>query len=81
MVNWDEGGYTIKNKPYPRGEIVLGGNAVTGGYYKLPENTNEDYFVENNMRWFKSGDIGEILGGGVLRIIGKDFSNYLETLV
>merc|ERR1719167_581468 len=24
LVSWEEGGYTIRDKPYPRGEVVIG---------------------------------------------------------
>lgn len=70
LVNWEEGNYTVKDKPYPRGEIVIGGDNISVGYYNLPEKTSEDFFVENNIRWFKTGDIGEIHQDGVLKIIG-----------
>lgn len=70
LVNWDEGNYTVKDKPYPRGEIVLGGDNISVGYYKMPEKTQEDFFEENNKRWFRTGDIGEIHRDGVLKIIG-----------
>lgn len=76
LVNWEEGNYTIKDKPYPRGEIVIGGDNVSPGYYKLPEKTEEDFYVEGSKRWFKTGDIGEIHSDGVLKIIGNEFYNY-----
>lgn len=71
LINWNEGGYTVKDKPHPRGEIVVGGDAVTKGYFKMPQETSENYFEENNRRWFRSGDIGEIQDDGVLKIIGE----------
>ena len=30
------------------------------GYFKNEEKTREDFYTENGMRWFKSGDIGEL---------------------
>lgn len=70
LMNWEEGNYTVKDKPYPRGEIVIGGDNISDGYYKLPDKTKEDFFVDSNKRWFKTGDIGEIHSDGVLKIIG-----------
>lgn len=72
LVTWEEGNYTVKDQPYPRGEIVIGGDNVSQGYYKMPEKTNEDFFVENKKRWFKTGDIGEIHNDGVLKIVGNE---------
>lgn len=71
LVNWEEGGYRITNKPHPQGEIIIGGDSVSMGYYKLPGKTNEDFFDEDGKRWFKTGDIGEFHSDGVLKIIGK----------
>lgn len=71
LVSWEEGGYTINDKPYPRGEIVLGGNHVTMGYLKQEEKTRESYVVEDGKRWFFTGDIGLIEDDGVMRIIDR----------
>lgn len=70
LVNWEEGGYRVTNKPYPQGEIIIGGDSVSQGYYNLPGKTEEDFFDEDDRRWFKTGDIGEIHADGVLKIIG-----------
>lgn len=54
------------------GEIVVGGGNVATGYYKMPEKTQEDFFKdESGLRWFKTGDIGEIYEDGTLRIIDR----------
>lgn len=71
LINWDEGKYRVTDKPYPRGEIVVGGETVSKGYFKLPGKTEEDFFEENGRRWFKTGDIGEFHPDGVLKIIGE----------
>ena len=72
LVDWTEGGYTPTDKPHPRGEIVIGGECVTNGYFKRPE-LNDEYYKtdENGIKWFYSGDIGEVLPSGVIRIIDR----------
>lgn len=64
------GGYTTNDKPFPRGEIVIGGNHVTMGYLKQEEKTREAYAEEDGVRWFYTGDIGLVESDGVLKIIG-----------
>lgn len=82
LVTWEEGGYRVTNKPYPQGEIVIGGDSVSRGYYKLQKKTEEDFFDEEGRRWFRTGDIGETYPDGVLKIIGnlfsKSFANFLH---
>lgn len=45
LISWEEGGYTIADKPMPRGEVVVGGNSVTAGYFNNGDKTNEVYKV------------------------------------
>lgn len=73
LVNWEEGNYRVTDKPYPRGEVILGGENISAGYYKLPDKTNEDFLEADGKRWFKTGDICEIHEDGVVKIIGKIF--------
>lgn len=71
LVNWEEGNYFVTNKPYPQGEVLIGGENVADGYFKMPEETAESFFIEDGMRWFRSGDIAEIHEDGSLKIIGE----------
>ncbi|XP_069684270.1 fatty acid CoA ligase Acsl3-like isoform X2 [Periplaneta americana] len=71
LVDWEEGNYRVTDKPFPRGEIIIGGDNVSPGYYKMPEKTKEDFFEENGRRWFKTGDIGEFHADGVIKIIDR----------
>ncbi|XP_020651142.1 fatty acid CoA ligase Acsl3 [Pogona vitticeps] len=72
LVNWKEGGYFNTDKPYPRGEIVIGGQNITMGYYKNEERTRTDFMVdENGQRWLFTGDIGEFQADGSLKIIDR----------
>lgn len=72
VVSWEEGGYTIADKPMPRGEVVVGGCSVTAGYFNNEEKTKEVYKVDDQgMRWFSTGDIGRFHPDGCLEIIDR----------
>ncbi|NXF31415.1 ACSL4 ligase, partial [Nyctibius bracteatus] len=72
LRDWQEGGYTNKDKPNPRGEIIIGGPNVSMGYFKNEEKTTEDFSIdENGQRWFCTGDIGEFHPDGCLQIIDR----------
>lgn len=71
LVDWPEAGYRVTDTPNPRGEIYIGGDCITMGYYQLPEKTEEDFKVINGIRYFATGDIGEMSPTGVLKIIDR----------
>ncbi|XP_075892966.1 long-chain-fatty-acid--CoA ligase 3a isoform X2 [Nelusetta ayraudi] len=72
LKDWAEGGYHSTDRPYPRGEILVGGPNVTMGYYKSEDKKQEDFTVDGNgQRWFCTGDIGEIHDDGCLKIIDR----------
>ena len=71
LVDWVEAGYRTTDKPNPRGEILIGGESITLGYYNMPEQTSKDFSYINGVRYFATGDIGEMLPGGHLRIIDR----------
>ena len=66
------GGYTTSDKPYPRGEVLMGGGNIALGYYKNEEKTREEFEKIGDVRYFCTGDIGEIQDDGCLKIIGKE---------
>lgn len=72
LCTWEEGGYRVTNKPHPQGEIIIGGDSVSRGYYKLERKTAEDFFEEDGRRWFKTGKIKKI----AFKKIVKIFSNF-----
>lgn len=49
LVNWEEGNYRVTNKPYPQGEILIGGEVVSPGYFKNQEKTTEEFFDEDEV--------------------------------
>jgi len=76
LVDWPEGEYFVTDKPNPRGEILVGGPNVTLGYFKMPEETAKSFYVDSDgIRWFRTGDVGEMWPNGTLQIIDrkKDF--------
>ena len=68
LVNWNEGNYRVTDRPNPRGEIHVGGPNVVTGYYNQPEKTKEDFYDENGLHWFRTGDIGEFKPEGILQV-------------
>ena len=72
LEDWDDGGYRATDKPNPRGELVVGGHGVASGYYNNDELTNESFIYDSNgMRWFRTGDIGEVFPDGTFKIIDR----------
>lgn len=69
LESWSD--YSVHDKPHPRGEIIVGGQPVAAGYYKLEELTKESFFEENGVRYFRTGDVGMMLPDGVLKIIDR----------
>ncbi len=45
----------------------MGGKNVALGYFNDEAKTAEDFYVEDDVRWFKTGDVGEFHHDGVLK--------------
>ncbi|CAD7700609.1 unnamed protein product [Ostreobium quekettii] len=54
--------------PEPKGEVCIKGESNFSGYYKDDKQTNE---VLEKDGWFHTGDIGTIVGDGVLKLIDR----------
>ncbi|KAL1975809.1 hypothetical protein VTN31DRAFT_4201 [Thermomyces dupontii] len=76
LVDFLEAGYSVKNKPFPQGEIWIRGPSVTSGYFENEEETKAAITEDG---WFKSGDIGEFDEHGHLRVIDRK-KNLVKTL-
>ena len=71
MISCVTGSYLASDKPFPRGEILVGGGNVVMGYYTMEEKMKGDFTEFNGIRYFCTGDIGQIEEDGCLRVIGK----------
>lgn len=71
LDSWEEGGYSVHDQPNPRGEIILGTKAASIGYFENPEETEKAFFEQNGVRFWRTGDIGEINKYGHLSIIDR----------
>ena len=40
-------------------------------YYNMSEKTAEDFFQENGMQFFRTGDVGHFLPNGNIKIIDR----------
>jgi long-chain acyl-CoA synthetase len=67
LIDCPEMNYTINDKPYPRGEILVKTPTMIGGYFKNEKATNEQ-FVDG---WFRTGDIGEQRAGSKIVVIDR----------
>nr|CAG8587300.1 15542_t:CDS:10 [Entrophospora candida] len=68
LISYEEKGYSVEDKPNPRGEICVRGPNVMKGYYKSPNETSQTIASDG---WLRTGDIGMILPNGTLKIIDR----------
>lgn len=72
LRNWPEGNYFFTDKPNPRGEIIMGGDLIARGYFKMPRQTEEVFYTDRHgIRWFRTGDVGEMYSNGTIKIIDR----------
>lgn len=71
LRSWEEGNYTIHDSIGPRGEIIVGGKHIAQGYFKNDEATAESFEADGEQRWFQTGDIGQMMPNGNLKIIDR----------
>ncbi|MGR3290784.1 MAG: acyl--CoA ligase [Paracoccaceae bacterium] len=53
------------------GEVVISGPNVTPGYENNPKANQENFFLANGQRWFRTGDQGKLDADGYLRLTGR----------
>ena len=66
----DENGAEVR-EPNVRGEIYIGGRGVVEGYLNDPEKTADKFVFLKGNRFYRTGDLGEIMDDGNIRIIGR----------
>jgi long-subunit acyl-CoA synthetase (AMP-forming) len=84
LRDWPEGGYKLSDADdpaigMPRGEILIGGSMVCQGYLVDPNDPDPDvvaknkteFVTEHGMRFFCSGDIGQVTPEGTIMIIDR----------
>lgn len=71
LDDWEEAGYRSSDRPNARGEIILGGLNASPGYLENEKATEKYFFEEDGVRWWRSGDIGEINQLGHLAIVDR----------
>lgn len=52
------------------GQVQLGGSTLAEGYLDDPERTDAAFFERDGIRWYRTGDTGELVDG-VLRVTGR----------
>jgi long-chain acyl-CoA synthetase len=60
--------YTVDDKPFPRGELLIRGNSVFREYFKNPEETAASITEDG---WFRTGDVCTIDALGRFKIIDR----------
>ena len=65
LVDAPDMGYYTSDLPHPRGEIVAHSARVTPGYYNDAKSTEEAFVTIGGKKFFRTGDIGELVDGRV----------------
>jgi long-subunit acyl-CoA synthetase (AMP-forming) len=84
LRDWEEGGYTNADLNNPeigkrRGEVLIGGPTVALGYLidkknpdpEIEKKNKEDFVTIGDMRYFCTGDVGEVDDMGRLKIVDR----------
>jgi long-chain acyl-CoA synthetase len=68
LVSLPDMEYSVDDKPYPRGELLLRGNNMFTEYFKNPEETSKAMTEDG---WFRTGDVCQIDEMGRIIIIDR----------
>jgi len=53
------------------GELHISGSVLGQAYLNDPQRTAERFVVDHGVRWYRTGDLGEIDENGLVRVIGR----------
>lgn len=56
---------------WKKGELHIGGCGVAQGYAGSEELTQEHFYEQNGMRWYKTGDYGRFWKDGIIEFMGR----------
>lgn len=56
---------------YGKGELLIGGVGVAKGYRGDTELTDKKFIVEDDIRWYRTGDNGRIWNDGTIEFLGR----------
>ena len=65
LIDCPEMKYFTTDKPHPRGEVVAHTPRITPGYFNDEKATQEKIVVIGGIRFFRTGDIGEMIDGKI----------------
>lgn len=68
MALFDPKGELVQDGP---GEICLSGSQVASGYWNAPHLTVERFFLAENRRWYRTGDLGRFVPGQGFAYLGR----------
>lgn len=84
LADWPDGGYRNSDKDnpaigMPRGEVLVGGPGVCMGYLvneqspdpEIVKKNEEEFVTLAGIRYFRTGDIGQVCPNGTLEIIDR----------
>ncbi|MER6345050.1 non-ribosomal peptide synthetase/type I polyketide synthase [Streptomyces sp. NPDC001595] len=57
--------------PGGSGELLIGGVGLSAGYLGEPDLTRAAFIERDGRRWYRSGDLVEVLPDGALRFVGR----------
>jgi amino acid adenylation domain-containing protein len=60
-----------RDQPTARGELLLSGPQVVGGYLNRPELNEQRFVLRDGRRYYRSGDLVELGPDGLLRYLGR----------